>query len=65
LTNQTKDEKLMRKLSDRLDEMERRADENQVRLDLLHKDIKFQKERLRILKDKMDLNNETNSRIYN
>ena len=55
----------MRKLSDRLDEMERRADENQVRLDLLHKDIKFQKERLRILKDKMDLNNETNSRIYN
>lgn len=65
MTNQTKDEKLMRKLSDRLDEMERRADENQVRLDLLHKDIKFQKERLRILKDKMDLNNETNSRIYN
>jgi len=65
LTNQTKDEKLMRKLSDRVDEMERRADENQVRLDLLHKDIKFQKERLRILKDKMDLNNETNSRIYN
>ena len=65
MTNQTKDEKLMRKLSDRVDEMERRADENQVRLDLLHKDIKFQKERLRILKDKMDLNNETNSRIYN
>ena len=65
MTNQTKDEKLMRKLSDRLDEMERRADENQVRLDLLHKDIKFQKERLRILKDKMDLNNETISRIYN
>ena len=59
MTNQTKDEKLMRKLSDRLDEMERRADENQVRLDLLHKDIKFQKERLRILKDKMDLNNES------